>query len=101
MKIFAVRDKAWLGRGIFALFSTSDKAEQYLRASTGFIRQSGEIAEIALLHCTHMPPEVFAAYTYDSLHDSHVFDGLYGDAAMARDAVGIKGNVVGHVIDIP
>jgi hypothetical protein len=103
MKVFSVRDKAWLGRGIFALFSTVDGAEQFLDQSTGIVRQCGEVAELTMITKSGdaAPSAVFAAYLYDDLHDSHIFDGLYEDSAVAREVAGNKGHVVEFVIDAP
>lgn len=103
MRVFAVRDKAWLGRGIFAVFSTAAKAERFLDQSTGIVGQCGEIAELAVIASdgSHTPSSVFAAYLYDDLHDSHIFDGLYEDAAVAGDVAGRKGRVVPFAIDSP
>jgi hypothetical protein len=103
VRAFAVRDKALLGRGIFALFSTVERAEQYLRGSTGIVRQCGEVTELAVVAKSHdgFPSTVFAAYFYDDLHDSHIFDGLYEDSGVAFDIAGRKGHVVEFVIDSP
>lgn len=103
MRVFAVRDKAWLGRGIFALFSAVDKAERFLDRSAGIVKQCGEVAELTIVDegGADAPTKVFAAYLYDDLHDSHIFDGLYRDAALAGDVAGDKGHVVELVIDLP
>jgi hypothetical protein len=99
MRVFAVRDKAWLGRGIFALFSTIDRAQRFLDCSCGIIRQCGEVAELIAMEASDSPSTVFAAYLYDDLYDSHIFDGLYEDGGVARDVAGDKGYVVKLVID--
>jgi hypothetical protein len=103
MRVFSVRDKAWLGRGIFALFSDIEKAKRFLDRSSGIVRQCGEVAELTIVikGDGHGPITVFAAYLYDDLHDSHIFDGLYEDADMARDVAGDKGHVVELMIDSP
>lgn len=103
MKIFVIRDKALLGRGVFAVFSTLDKAQQFLDRSAGIVRQCGELAELSIVlkDDAHTPSRVFAAYLYDNLHDSHIFDGLYEDPAIAKDVAGRKGHVVEFVIDLP
>ena len=96
MRVFAVRDKAWLGRGVFAVFSTVDKAEQFLGQSIGVVRQCGEVAELSIIMAdnSHSPSRVFAAYLYDDLHDSLIFDGLYEDATVAGDVAGRKGQII-------
>lgn len=103
MRVFAIRDKAWLGRGVFAVFSTADKAEQFLDRSAGIVRQCGQVAELPIIaeDSSRAPSRVFAAYLYDDLHDSHILDGLYEDAAVAGDVAGRKGHVVELVIDSP
>lgn len=103
MRVAAVRDKALLGRGIFALFSNVEKAERFLRQSSGTVKHCGEVTELTILvkDGPHTPSRVFAAYLYDDLHDSHIFDGLYEDPALARDVAGFKGHVVELIIDSP
>lgn len=99
MKIYSVRDKALLGRGVFALFSSRETAQAFLDRSTGIVRQCGEVAELLVIGGGNVSSVVFAAYTYDDLHDSHIFDGLYSDATVAKDVAGRKGHVVEFVIN--
>lgn len=101
MRVFSVRDKALLGRGVFALFSTHEMAQRFLDQSAGIVRQCGEVVELTIIGGQGTSSTVFAAYTYDDLHDSHIFDGLYRDAAVAADAAGHKGHVVEFLIDAP
>jgi hypothetical protein len=101
MKVYSVRDKAFFGRGIFALFSDGETAQQFLDRARGVLRQCGEVAELAVIGKGDPLSTVFAAYVYDDLHDSHIFDGLYTDAAVAKDVAGRKGHVVKFVIGLP
>jgi hypothetical protein len=103
MTVFAVRDKAWTGRGIFALFSTVDRALEFLDRSTGIVKLCGEVTELSIVlgYGEGLPDTIFAAFTYDDLYDSHIFDGLYADRLVAWDVAGPKGQVFTFVIDSP
>ena len=100
-RVFSVRDKSLLGRGIFALFSTHEMAQCFLDRSTGIVRQCGEVAELTIIGRSDASSRVFAAYAYDDLYDSLIFEGLYQDAALATDVAGHKGRIVELLIDSP
>lgn len=100
VRAFAVRDKAWPGKGIFALFSR--RLISFSNAPQ-VARQCGEVVEPTMVvkDRNHAPLRVFAAYLCHNLHDSHVFDKLYEDPDLAGDIAGPKGHADELVIDLP
>jgi hypothetical protein len=108
LELFAIMDKAFLGRGVLGIFSDFAGAESYLRECMAVDVPLCEIRSLRVIDpwgpgAAAASPTgfVFAAYMYDQLHDQTVFEGLYPDALCAREAVGDSGLVVRFLIDAP
>lgn len=101
MDVFIVRDAMILGRGVFGVFSTLDKAVSFKEAFEKESKYFCEINQVTIVGAYEFPNNVFAAHTYDELYDTHTLDGLYADSALAFDAVGEKGLVVEFFVDLP
>lgn len=100
MEIFIVMDRHILGRGVFALFSTIEKAEKFMDE---FTVETGNLCTISQMSVIgkYSSQRVFAGYIYDSFYDTHVLDGIYADPVDARDGINPGGLVVRFVIDSP
>ncbi len=101
-------DKAFLGRGVFGVFSDFARADGYLRECMAVDVPLCEIRSLTVVDpwgpvaaTGPLPGFVFVAYVYDQLHDQTVFEGLYPDPLSAREAVGDSGLVVRFCIDAP
>ncbi len=101
-------DKAFLGRGVFGVFSDFARADAFLRECMTVDVPLCEIRSLKVVNPWGPGPAresssefVFVAYVYDQLHDQTVFEGLYPDPLSAREAVGDGGLVVKFCIDAP
>ncbi len=109
MELFAIMDKAFLGRGVFGVFSDFAKADSYLHECMAVDVPLCEIRRLKLDDLrgslsaanTGVSGFVFVAYVYDQLHDQVIFDGLYPDSELAREAAGDSGLVVRFLVDAP
>ncbi len=108
MELFAIMDRAFLGRGIFGVFSDFAGADSYLREYMAVDVPLCEIRSLTVVDpwgegaaAGPLSGFVFVAYMYDQLHDQTVFEGLYPDPLSAREAVGDGGLVVKFCIDAP
>lgn len=101
MDAFIVIDDLVLGRGVFGIFSTSEKACTFKENVEERTNVRCEIRQISVIGPCASAESVVAAHSYDQIHDWHIFEGLYGDPVLARDAVGPKGLILEFVIDIP
>ena len=100
MELFVVIDKPLLGRGVFGVFSTLEKAKAYLESAER-ISDMCEIRPLPVMGRQACDYRVFAAYTYEGIWDTYVLDGLYAKASHASEAVGHKGRVAEFVVDAP
>jgi len=101
MELFVVMDKSILGRGVFAVFSSIEKAQSFsddLYRTTHF---HSEVKVCPIIGGHDTSGRVFAAHFYDHFYDTHVFDGLYSEDVLAYDAVGNKGLIMRFIIDSP
>ena len=101
MELFVVEDKAFLGRGVFGVFSTEEKAETF---AEDFAREQNHLCAVRRLSLIGLKTDgdtVFAAHAYNSFYDTFVVDGIYSGASLALDAVGRKGLVIRFRIDAP
>jgi hypothetical protein len=101
LELYIVMDQAFFGKGVFAVFSSYEKAWDFTEA---FVAETGHICNIrlvSLLGTWEAPSQVYAVHIYDQLHDVHVFDGLYGAMKVAREAAGKGGLVLGFAVDRP
>lgn len=100
MDIFVVMDQHILGRGVFGIFSTIEKAEEFMN---GYTVETGQLCIINQMSIIgeRISPRVFGGYIYDSFYDTHVLDGIYADPLDARDGINPGGIVVRYVIDYP
>lgn len=108
MELFAIMDKAFLGRGVFGVFSDFARADSYLRECMTVDVPLCEVRSMTVVDPwgpggapQGLSGFVFVAYVYDQLHDQTVFEGLYPDSLSAREAVGDSGLVVKFCIDAP
>jgi hypothetical protein len=100
-ELFVVMDKAFFGRGVFGVFSASEKADSCCREIKKEAGYETEVRRIAVEGGRSSLHGIFIAHTYDKLHDLHVFDGLYCNAQDAREAAGREGLIVRFLIDQP
>jgi hypothetical protein len=101
MELFVVMDRSILGRGVFAVFSSLEKARSFgddMYQSTNF---QCEVKACPVIGGSGVPDKVYAAHFYDDFYDTHVFDGIYSESDLAYDAVGRKGLIIRFVIDSP
>lgn len=99
MELYVVIDRAFLGKGVFAVFSTREKAEDFVGR---FERETANLCDIMKMGVTGLrvsEDSVFAAHAYNDLYDTFFFDGIYDDIFVAYEAVGSKGLIVRCVID--
>lgn len=99
--LFVVMDKHILGRGVFGVFTSNEKAEKYLDETKQEVGCLCVVHEMDVIGICHSPEEVFAGYIYDSFYATHVLDGIYGDPLVAREGAGPGGRVVRLVVDSP
>jgi hypothetical protein len=101
MEVFAVMDKAFFGRGVFAVFSTRERAEEHKPAIEEVHRSVCTVRACKVISAGGPADTLYAGYTYDDVYDVLIFDALYAGAAHARDAAGRKGLVVRLLLDAP
>lgn len=94
-------DQAFFGKGVFAVFSSYEKAWDFTEAFVAETNHLCHIRLVPLLGNIAVSNRVYAAHTYDQLHDVHVFDGLYGATSVAHDAAGKGGLVLAFAVDEP
>ena len=97
MELFVVIDKAMLGRGVFGVFSTMEKAQSFIES----LEFHSLVLKSLLVGACGESRKIYAAHTYDVFYDTHVFDGIYSSSELAYEAVGQKGLIIEFVIDIP
>jgi len=101
VELFVVEDEVLMGRGVFGIFSTIEKAESYMQdfqLRTGF---RCAIKKLEVIGSRETCASVCAAYNHDCLHDVYLLDGLYAAAWDAYEATGDQGLIVEFVIDSP
>ncbi|NLT23011.1 MAG: hypothetical protein GXX82_08195 [Syntrophorhabdus sp.] len=101
MELFVVMDRSILGRGVFAVFSSIEKARSFsddMYRNTSF---QSEVKTCTVIGGPDPSDRVYAAHFYDDFYDTHVFDGIYSESNLAYDAVGRKGLIIRFVIDSP
>ncbi len=101
MELFVVMDRSILGRGVFAVFSTIERAQSFSDVLYRNTRFQSEVKACPIIGGLGDPDRVYAAHFYDDFYDTHVFDGIYSDSNLAYDAVGRKGLIIRFVIDSP
>jgi hypothetical protein len=102
LELFAIVDKAFLGRGVFGVFSDARKANAFLEDTVEKDAPQCEIRQLSVIGSgAEGSGTVFAAYVYEKLYDITVLDGLYSDHRLARDVAGDNGLVVQFLIDMP
>lgn len=97
MELFVVMDKSLLGRGVFGIFSSLEKAQLFIK---DFEFHSRVVAS-PLVGAYDGSGKIYAAHMYDNFYDTHVFDGIYSRSEFAYDAVGQKGLIIEFMIDLP
>ena len=101
MRLFAVADEMIMGRGVFGVFSTLEKAKEYLQdfeLRTGF---RCAISKLEVLGGEGDCTTVCVAYNHDCIHDVYLLDGLYASEWDAYEATGDRGLRVEFVVDFP
>lgn len=101
MDLFVVLDKAFLGRGVFGVFSSMERAEAF---AEDFHKKNGQpcnAARYSVIGHEENGDAVFAAHLYNDFYDTFVLDGIYAKAVFAFDAVGHKGLVIRFKVDSP
>jgi hypothetical protein len=101
MELFVVMDRSILGRGVFAVFSSIEKARSFSDDMYRNTQFQCEVKACPLIGGSDVPGRVYAAHFYDDFYDTHVFDGIYSESNLAYDAVGGKGLIIRFVIDSP
>jgi hypothetical protein len=101
VELFIVTDEMLMGRGVFGVFSSNEKAKTYMEdfeLRTGF---RCAIKGLEVVAGEETCTTVCVAYTHDCLHDIYLLDGLYALACDAYDATGDRGLIVEFVVDLP
>ena len=101
MEVFVVADEMIMGRGVFGIFSTPEKAGTFL---TDFELREGNrcaITKLKVFGGDRLLTRVCAAYNHDCLHDVYLLDGIYAEPDDAREATGDRGMIVEFAIDAP
>lgn len=101
MEIFVVMDKSIMGRGVFGVFSSMERATAFREDLTIGDRNLMEVKTLSVTGVCDSGTCVYVAHTYDNLYDVQVFDGIYATSFLARDASGPKGMIVEFVVDSP
>lgn len=97
MELFIVMDKAFLGRGVFGIFSSLDRAQSFIEE----LKFHSVVLACPLIGTYGGSGKIYAAHSYDNFHDTHIFEGIYSQNELAYDAVGYKGLIIEFVIDLP
>ena len=101
MDVLVVIDKMILGRGVIGVFSTHEKARDYMEEPRNLVCSIAEIKRLTVIGAAEKEDTIFAAHNYDSLFDSYTFEGLYTKLDYALDAVGVNGLTMEFVVDMP
>jgi hypothetical protein len=101
VEVFVLIDKMILGRGVLGVFSTNEKARDYMEEPRNLICNIAEIRHLTVIGAVKKQYAIFAAHDYDSFHDSYTFEGLYAKLDYALDAVGVNGLTIEFVVDMP
>lgn len=101
MELFVVMDSSILGRGVFAVFSSIERARSFSDDMYRNTRFRSEVKTCPVIGGSSSRDRVYAAHFYDDFYDTHVFDGIYSESDLAYDAVGTKGLIIRFVIDSP
>jgi hypothetical protein len=101
VELFVVVDKAFLGRGVFGVFSSIERAEAFAEDFHKEKNWPCNVRQYSVIGYEENGDTVFAAHIYDDLHDTFVLDGIYAEAIFAFDAVGRKGLVIKFKVDNP
>ncbi|MBP1747484.1 MAG: hypothetical protein H6Q52_23 [Deltaproteobacteria bacterium] len=97
MELFVVMDKSMLGRGVFGVFSSREKAQLFIES----FEFHSLVEASPLIGTWDESGKIYAAHTYDHFYDTHVFDGIYSQCELAYDVVGQKGLIIEFIIDLP
>jgi hypothetical protein len=97
MELFVVMDKATLGRGALGIFSNREKADVFIES----MEFHSLVAVCSLIGAYDGSGKIYAAHTYDTFYDTHMFDGIYSENELAYEAVGQKGLIIEFMIDLP
>lgn len=101
MEFYIVMDKSILGRGVFGVFSSHEKALLFSEDLYRNTRFQSDVKACSIIGEPDPSGRVYAAHLYDHFYDTHVFDGIYSESTLAYDAVGMKGLIIGFIIDSP
>lgn len=101
MELFVVMDKSILGRGVFGVFSSIEKARSFSEDLYRDVHFHSEVKACSIIGEALSSGSVYAAHLYDHFYDTHIFDGIYSQSTVAYDAVGRKGLIIRFVIDFP
>jgi hypothetical protein len=99
--LFAVVDKTFMGRGAFGVFSLYEKAQDFARVFENEAGHHCEIRSMEVIGNYNLPSPVFAAYTYDQLHDLQILDALCSSLLYASDIAEAQGLVMEFTVDDP
>ena len=97
MELFVVMDKSILGRGVFGIFSSMEKARVFIENFNFHCL----VTASPLIGTYDGSGKIYAAHSYDNFYDTHIFDGIYSGSELAYDAVGQKGLIIEFIIDLP
>ena len=97
MELFVVMDKSILGRGVFGVFSSMEKAQSFIES----FKFHSIVVTSSLIGAYEESGKIYAAHTYDHFYDTHIFDGIYSQSEVAYEAVGQKGLIIEFIIDLP
>lgn len=101
LKVFVVMDKSIMGRGVFGVFSSMERATAFWEDLTTGDRNLLEVKTLGVTGVCDSGTCVYVAHIYEDLYDVQVFDGIYATSFLARDASGPKGMIVEFVVDSP
>ena len=90
--MYAIVKKAMFGKDVIAVFTTQEKAEEYINRSS----VSTDKIEFQHVNGNYKSPDtVYAAHTYLKEHDIFYFIGLYADYDSAEHAAGDPNSILG------
>ena len=101
MEFYIVMDKSILGRGVFGVFSSQKKALSFSEDLYRNTRFQSDVKACSIIGEPDPSGIVYAAHVYDHFYDTHVFDGIYSQNALAYVAVGMKGLIIRFIVDSP
>lgn len=101
MELYVVVDKMQSGRGALGVFSSYDKAKEYMDNFVSKTKCVCEIEKSFIRGDYQSPNHVFVAHTYDPGYDIHILEGIYSELSQAQRAAGRKGEIIEFSIDSP